>query len=453
MKNSDSSLVASIDKYALPLAGAEEDYDPLIQAARSRRFVLLGEATHGTREFYHARAEITQRLIEELGFDAVAVEADWPDAYAINRYVSNYDPASTAQSALAEFERFPAWMWRNEEVKHFVDWLFAYNGEFRWPGQMDKWPAGFFGLDLYSLSTSIHAVIGYLKDKDPAAAKRARQRYGCLDHFMDNPQAYGYAAESGLADSCEAEIVSQLIELHHKKMEYLKLNGFVAEEEYFCAAQNARLVQDAERYYRSMFRGRPEAWNVRDKHMFDTLRDLDAHLSRRLRRPARIAVWAHNSHLGNSGATEMNRRGEFNIGQLVRHAYGKEALLVGFSTATGTVTAASDWDEPSETKTIRPPVPGSFEDLFHQAAHKNFMLDLREANGMVDQLAARPRLQRAIGVIYRPDTERQSHYFEAVLPQQFDFMIHFDRTTAVRPLDTIMHPHRGEMDETYPYGV
>ncbi|TAL27731.1 MAG: erythromycin esterase family protein [Alphaproteobacteria bacterium] len=447
----DRLLVKAIEKNALPLTGGENDYDILVNAARGRRFVLLGEATHGTQEFYRTRAEITQRLIEELGFDAVAVEADWPDAYAINRYVSN-EPGTTAKEALGSFERFPAWMWRNTDVQHFIEWLQAYNVENRWPGTGDKWPAGFYGLDLYSMTSSIHAVLDYLGKVDPAGAARARERYSCLDHFLDNPASYGYAAEFGIANSCEMEIVSQLIEMYHKKFEYMRRDGFVAEDEYFYATQNARLVHDAERYYRAHFRGRPDSWNLRDKHMFDTLQDLDAHLSKRLGRPARIAVWAHNSHVGNSGATAMSDHGEFNIGQLVRHAYGKQALLVGFSTSRGAVTAASNWDEPAECKEIRAPIPGSYEDVFHSVSHKKFLLDMRENNSMVD-LLSQPRLQRAIGVVYRPDTERQSHYFTSRLPQQFDFMLHFDSTQAVQPLDTVIQMHPGEMDETYPYGV
>ena len=447
----DRPLVAEIEKQALPLTGGMQDFDALIGAARGCSLVLLGEATHGTHEFYRARNEITQRLIEELGFDAVAVEADWPDAYAINRYVSN-EPETTAKGALGEFERFPSWMWRNADVLHFVEWLHDFNLENRWPGMGDKWPAGFYGLDLYSLTGSIHAVLEYLRRVDPPAAARAKERYSCLDHFLDNPAAYGYAAEFGLANSCETEIVTQLIEMYHHKAEYLRRNGWVAEDEHFCAAQNARLIHDAERYYRAHFRGRPDSWNLRDRHMFDTLMDLHGHLSKRLGREARIAVWAHNSHVGNAAATDMNARGEYNLGQLARKTFGKRALLVGFSTSSGTVTAAPNWDDAPETREVRAPIPGSYEEVFHHVSPKAFMLDLRGSSKATD-LLSEPRLQRAIGVVYRPETERQSHYFTSRLPEQFDFMLHYERTSAVQPLDTLIQMHPGEMDETYPFGV
>lgn len=450
-KDIDRTLIAAIEKHAIPLGGAMSDYDPVIHAANNKTFVMIGEASHGTKEFYRARAEITERLIQESGFDAVAVEADWPDAYRVNRFVS-LSSDEPAGKSLSGFERFPTWMWRNKEVFRFIEWLHAYNFEFRRPGSKSHSPAGFYGLDLYSMSTSIHAVIKYLDKADPIAAQRARIRYGCLDHFMDNPQAYGYATQFGLAESCEHDIIAQLVEILSKSHEYLKKDGSVAEDEYFCARQNAKLVKNAEEYYRAMFRGRPNSWNLRDKHMFDTLEDLADHLGKRLGRDPRIVVWAHNSHIGNAGATDMKRRGEFNIGQLVRNAYKNKTLLIGFSTCRGTVTAADNWDEPSRTMRVNEPFPGSYEEVFHHVSDKAFLLDLRESNDAVDQLME-PRLQRAIGVVYRPDTERYSHYFHSCLPEQFDFMLHYDDTHAVEPLEGAMHTHRGEMDETYPSGL
>lgn len=448
----EKELVAAIEREAWPLMNHEDDLDPVINAARDCEFVLLGEATHGTKEFYALRADITRRLIQEAGFDAVAVEADWPDAYAVNRHVSlAAEEGLTAAAALAEFERFPAWMWRNTEVLRFIEWLHDYNFAFR-RTQQEAWPAGFYGLDMYSMGSSITAVTAYLDRVDPEAARAARARYACLDHFMDDPQRYGYAAEQGLTEACEKQVVLQLVDLHLKRHTYMLRDGFVAEDAFFSAVQNARLVQSAERYYRAMFRGRPNSWNLRDEHMFHTLKELAAHLGKRLGRPARIAVWAHNSHTGNAAATEMGRRGEFNIGQLVRAAYGGRALLVGFSTSRGTVTAASDWDEPAQTIRVNPPFPGSYEDIFHRVSHKRFLLDLRRGR-MAEDLLMQPRLQRAIGVVYRPMTERQSHYFHTRLPEQFDFMIHIDETSAVEPLPALMHGRRGEMDETYPYGV
>jgi len=448
----DHALVTAVEKAALPLTGAVNDYDAVVNAASGKKFILIGEASHGTKEFYAVRADITRRLIQEQGFDAVAVEADWPDAYAVNRYVSLEGGAASAQESLDGFERFPTWMWRNTEVLHFINWLHGWNAEFRRPGSKNKYPVGFYGLDLYSMNTSIHSVIAYLNRIDPAAAERARERYGCLDHFMDNPQAYGYAAESGLAESCEKEIVMQLLDMQRRACVDAERNGFAARDEYFCATQNARLVKNAEQYYRSMFSGRRNSWNIRDRHMFETLQDLSGHLGRRKSREAKIIVWAHNSHIGNAAATEMGQRGEFNIGQLACEAHGADALLVGFSTTHGTVTAASNWDEPAECKNVNLPFPGSYEEAFHHVKHKKFLLDLRENNDAVD-LLMEPRLQRAIGVIYRPMTERQSHYLNARLPEQFDFMIHLDSTTAVQPLETVPRWRRGEMDETCPFGI
>ncbi len=446
LRKDNAAVVEAIEICAQTLAGNFEDFDALVAASRGKRYVLLGEASHGTREFYRSRASVTQRLLDEAGFDAVAVEADWPDAYRVNRYVMHRGRDADAIEALGDFERFPRWMWRNREVQRFVAWLHDFNDM---PNRGA--PVGFYGLDLYSLNASVHAVIAYLERVDPVAAKRARLRYGCLWHFMENPQEYGFAAQAGLVDSCEAAIVTQLGELLASGQDYLKRGGYVAEDEYFCATQNAKVVKGAEEYYRALYRGRPNTWNLRDQHMFDTLEALSAHLGQRLRREARIVVWAHNSHVGNAAATGMGERGEFNIGQLVRERYGENALLVGFSTSRGQVTAASDWDLPYESKRVREPLAGSYEELFQGVGH-DFLLDLREANEAVD-LLMEPRLQRAIGVIYRPGTERHSHYYHACLPRQFDFMLHYDETTAVAALDMVLRPRYGELDETYPRGL
>jgi len=448
----DYTLVTAIEKYAVPLADTVSDYDSIIHAAKEKKLVMIGEATHGTKEFYAMRAEITKRLIQELNFDAIAVEADWPDAYAVNRYVSLMEPLNTAEEALATFERFPTWMWQNSEVLNFIKWLHDWNAEFRRPIADNKHPVAFYGLDLYSMNTSVHAVIDYLDKANPAAAERARQRYGCLDRFMDDLQLYGHSAESGLIDSCEKQIVSQLIELRRRAHEYLERDGLEARDEYFSVSQNAKLIRNAEQYYRSLFSEKQHSWNVRDRHMFDTLTELFAHLGRRKGSEAKIVVWAHNSHVGNAAATDMGQRGEFNIGQLACETHGDEALLIGFSTSHGTVTAASNWDEPPEYKNINIPFPRSYEESFHHVKYKNFLIDLRENNGAVDMLME-PRLQRVIGVIYKPMHELQSHYYRACLPEQFDFIIHLDQTSAVHPLEAIPHWHRGEMDETYPFGM
>lgn len=448
----NEDIIRAIEKAAYPLSWVISDYDHIIKVAKDKQFVLIGEASHGTHEFYRARAEITQRLIDEAGYDAIAVEADWPDAYRVNRYVCGKSEDVTADQALLDFERFPTWMWRNKEVEEFVKWLHAYNHRTTEPHE-EIIPVGFYGLDMYSMGTSVRAVINYLEKVSPDDAKLARERYSCLDHFIDEPQRYGYATESGFAESCEHEIIEQLMELREKQYEYLRYNGFVAEDEYFYAKQNAKVVKSAEEYYRSLYRGgRPNSWNLRDQHMAETLDELADHLSRKLNRDARIVVWAHNSHIGDASATDMRNRKEINIGQLARHEYKDKTLLVGFSTHTGTVTAASEWDAPMERKRVRSSIPGSYENIFFQVSHRNFLLDLRENNEAVD-LLQEPRLQRAIGVIYRPETERISHYYYTCLPEQFDFMLHYDETNAVKPLETTMQWHKGELEETYPFGV
>jgi erythromycin esterase-like protein len=446
MTNSkDAVLVRALREAAHGLTGSAADYDPLLKLIGDARFVLLGEASHGTHDFYDQRAQITKRLIEEKGFTAVAVEADWPDAYRVNRYVRGASNDSDSEEALSGFRRFPTWMWRNADVLDFVGWLRGRNDAFS-PGATK---AGFYGLDLYSMHASIEAVLNYLHKVDPDAARRARYRYSCFDHFGEDTQAYGYAANFGLAESCEEEALGQLIELQQRAAAYASRDGRVADDEFFFAEQNARLVKNAEEYYRSMFRGRVESWNRRDAHMAETLEALAAHLENR-GGVAKIVVWEHNSHLGDARATEIGEAGEFNVGQLVRERYAGESVLVGFTTHHGTVTAASNWDAPAERKRVRPGLPGSYEALFHEVAIPRFMLDLR--NGDPAESLREPRLERAIGVIYRPETERQSHYFHARLADQFDAVLHFDETRAVEPLERVAAPS-GEVAETFPTGV
>jgi erythromycin esterase-like protein/adenine/guanine phosphoribosyltransferase-like PRPP-binding protein len=421
-------------------------YDALIKAIGSARIVLLGEASHGTHEFYRERAFITERLITQAGFSAVAVEADWPDAYRVNRYVRGTSGDDNATDALGDFGRFPIWMWRNTDVVAFVQWLRAHNDT----QPVDR-RTGFYGIDLYSLRTSIQAVLGYLSKVDPAAAGVARARYACFDQFGAEPQSYGYATGSGLAASCEQQVVTQLVDMQRRRAEYASRDGRIARDDFFYAEQNARLVRSAEQYYRTMFRGRNESWNLRDRHMADTLGELLRFLDQS-GSPSRVIVWAHNSHLGDARATEMGERGELNVGQLVRERFGSGAVSIGFTTYSGTVTAASDWDEPSERKTVRPGLPGSYERLFHDTGIPRFLLPLRDDPDLSRALAT-PRLERAIGVIYRPDTERGSHYFHARLPRQFDFVLHFDRTTALEPLERTAGWEAGEPAETYPSGL
>ena len=442
-------LIDAVREAVHPLTGATSDYDPLMQLIGDARFVLLGEATHGTHEFYWARAEITKRLITEKGFVAVAVEADWPDAYRVNRYVRGLNDDPTARDALAGFKRFPIWMWRNTDVLDFIEWLRAHNTGL----PPDARKTGFYGLDLYSLHASIEAVISYLEKVDPEAAKRARYRYSCFGHYGEDAQAYGYAAGFNLSKSCEDEVVAQLIELQQHTTDFAKRDGRVAEDEFFYAEQNARLAKDAEEYYRTMFSGRVSSWNLRDRHMTETLEALVAHLDRE-GGGTKVVVWAHNSHVGDARATSMGSEGELNIGQLVRERHGRETVLVGFSTYTGTVTAASDWGAPLERKRVRPALPGSYEALFHQVGLSNFLLPSPNDSQAANALRG-PRLERAIGVIYLPRTERVSHYFHARLPEQFDAVLHFDETRAVEPLDRTTQWEVGETEipETYPWAV
>jgi erythromycin esterase-like protein len=403
-----------------PLDGTEADHRPLLDLVGDARFVLLGEASHGTHEFYHERAEITKRLIIEKGFGAVAVEADWPDAYRVNRYVRGEGDDPDANAALSGFERFPTWMWRNTVVLDFVEWLRNANS-----GRNENAKTGFFGLDLYSLFNSMRTVVGYLDRVDP------------------------YAASFNLSPSCEVEAVNQLVEMQRRALEYLNRTGG---DDFFDAEQNARLVKNAEEYYRSMFRGRQSSWNLRDAHMAETVDALVAQLERRGRAP-KIVIWAHNSHLGDARATEMGARGELNVGQLIRQKYGSEAVSVGFTTYTGTVTAATDWDDPGEQKRVRPALPDSYELGFHEIGIPRFFLRLRQNGAAQSSLLSKPRLERAIGVVYRPETERISHYFRADMPRQFDAVFHFDRTRAVEPLEKPERWHDLEPPETYPSGI
>jgi protein-L-isoaspartate(D-aspartate) O-methyltransferase len=401
------------------------------------RVVLLGEATHGTSEFYRARAAITRRLIEEHGFTIVAVEADWPDAATVDRYVRHRAKRDGEGPA---FARFPTWMWRNEEVDAFIRWMRRHNKERAYEAM-----AGFYGLDLYNLGGSIRAVVDFLEEADPDAARVARRRYGCLEPWSDDPAAYGRMALQEGYGRCEAGAVQMLKELMQRRMDCMSEEC----DEWLDAAGNARLVADAERYYRVMYHGSAESWNLRDTHMFETLcQILDA------KGPdAKAVVWAHNSHIGNARFTEMGEvREELNIGQLAKERFGEEARLIGFGTHTGSVAAADDWDEPMEAMKVRPSLPDSHERMCHDSGVPRFLLDLREGvlgHELEEALRAR-RLERFIGVIYRPQTERWSHYSEATLPKQFDAFVWFDETEAVTPLPGEQQPGG---DETYPFGL
>jgi erythromycin esterase-like protein len=401
------------------------------------RVVLLGEASHGTSEFYRARAAISKRLIERHGFNIVAVEADWPDAATIDRYVRHREKREGETRA---FERFPTWMWRNTDVDAFIRWMREHNRE-RPYEQM----VGFFGLDLYNMNGSMRAVIDFLEQEDPEAAKIARRRYGCLEPWADHPSAYGRMAIFEGYARCEVPVMEMMRDLMKRNFEGLSVEC----DEWLDAAANARLVKNAEAYYRVMYEGAAESWNLRDTHMFETLNQLlDAKGPE-----SRAIVWAHNSHIGNAAHTDMGwRRGELNIGQLCKEKFGAETRLIGFGTHTGTVAAADDWDEPMRIKRVRPSLEGSHERMSHDSGMPRFLLDLRpeEIGRELREALGEERLERFIGVIYRPETERWSHYSECVLPRQFDAWVWFDETEAVTPLPGEQRP--GE-DETYPFGL
>lgn len=431
----DAECVALLDRDAVHLAppDAREFADPFRRFGNAR-LVLLGEATHGTSEFYRARAAITRLLIENHGFNIVAAEADWPDAARIDQFVRGREPAMSEEKA---FARFPSWMWRNNEFREFVDWLRAFN---------DKRPprarVEFRGLDVYSLRASIAAVLAYLDKVDPNAASIARERYGCLTPWQSDPAEYGSAVLSGYR-SCEDKAVAQLNSLLEKRLNYIARDG----EAFFDAAQNARVVRAAELYYRRMYYDSAESWNLRDRHMFETLQ----FIMQARGSDARAVVWAHNSHIGNAAATAMGWEGEFNIGELCRTAYGDDVALIGFGTDHGTVAAARRWDEPVQIMTVVPARADSYEGLFHRVEAKRSLTVWREPRqrDLRDALAE-PRLERAIGVVYRPESELGSHYFKAVLPDQFDAYVWFDETSAVTPFG----PLRGEeLPEGYPFGV
>jgi len=440
----EHAVVDAIRRSAHPLTGDRRDYDALMALVGDARIVLLGEASHGTHEFYRERARITKRLIAEHGFTAVAIEGDWPDAYRVSRYIRGGREDRDAEEALRGFRRFPTWMWRNADMLDFVGWLHAHNDGLHHTARK----VGFYGLDLYSLAASMEAVIAYLDEHDPEAAARARARYECLQPYAADSSAYGQAVLLGVGEPCRRRVLEQLVELRRRAGEYLRRDGLAAEDEHFFAEQNAAVVTNAEEYYRTMFGDRAGSWNLRDRHMADTLDQLLAHLDRH-GGTARVVVWAHNSHVGDARSTEMTQRGELNIGQLMRERHGRGVVNVGFTTYTGTVTAASDWGAPAERKHVRRALPDSYEALLHATRIPAFLLCPLGA-GDSGRALREPRLERAIGVIYRPQTERQSHWFAASAARQFDALVHIDVARAVEPLERTRTWELGEPPETYP---
>lgn len=431
----DHDLAATLENAASDLPPPEhaEAFGEFFDRFGDADLVLLGEATHGTSEFYRARAAISRHLIQNHGFNIVAVEADWPDAARIDRYIRHGRPELSERQA---FSRFPSWMWRNQEVAEFMHWL-RHENEHRKPQDRVE----FRGLDIYSLSASIETVLSYLDRVDGQEARQARYRYGCLTPWQNSPAAYGRYTMMG-GETCEKDVSDQLVQLLQHRLDYAGKDG----ESFFDAAQNARIVLAAEQYYRIMYRGSRESWNLRDRHMFETLHRLMAH-----RPKAKAIVWAHNSHVGNAAATSMGWEGEFNIGELCRTAYGDSMVAIGFGTDRGTVAAASDWDSPMEVKTVLPSRKDSYEHLFRHAGHARSLTDWHTPaqQDLRGQLAL-PRLERAIGVVYRPDTELLSHYFRAVLSEQFDAYVWFETSHAVTPLPA---ENPNGVPETYPFGL
>ena len=421
----ETEVVGLVREAAYPLTGDERDYDPLMELIGNARFVMLGEATHGTSEFYSERARVTRRLVEEKGFDAVVIEADWTQVNRVNRYIRSEGKDTGAEKALSDFDRFPRWMWRNSEFRDFVDSLRTINAR----SDLTK-PVSIYGMDLYGWSDSAAATIDYFNRVDAEAARRARKRYGCFSRFRSASQLYGLEVLNKTARSCQKDVQQQFDEMQ----QLMAKPGSNKTDELFNALQNARVVKNAEAYYRAIYQRNISSWNLRDQHMAETLEAVANHHETKSGKPAKIVVWAHNSHQGDARMTERARVGELNVGQLVRQRYGKDSVLVGFTTQTGYVRAAREWGGYDERRRVRPALEGSYSALFHKTGVPNFLLILRQG-GKISEALNSDRLERAIGVIYLPQTERQSHYFHARLSKQFDAVIHFDVTTAVKQLD------------------
>ncbi len=430
-------VIENIKKSAVILD--EKAYDILLEKIGDAQVVLLGEATHGTHEFYEIRAEITKKLILQKDFNAIAIEGDWPDAYNINNYI-HQKKYKNAQEALASFDRFPTWMWRNVSILKLVEWLKNHNTK-----SNDQ--VGFYGLDLYSLYRSIDAVILHLEKIDPKLAQEARYKYACLEQYRYDPQVYGYSVFTKLSESCENEVIEVLKKLEELEWRFIKEKREQVDEAFYIT-QNGRVVKNSESYYRYLFVSEIKNWNLRDSHMMETLEELINYYKKNGISKPKIIVWAHNSHIGNSKFTQMSSTGEYNIGELVKNKFGNNSYSLGFTTYNGTVSAASDWHRPVERKIIRNALSNSYEELFHQVEIPQFLLTLEDKNLVPNEL-----LERAIGVVYAPQTERLSHYFYASLANQFDAIIHCDKTTALEPLEKSSAWIEGETPETYPSGL
>lgn len=450
----DTQKIKILREYAEPLNEAGDDYASLIHIAEGAKIVMLGESTHGTHEFYRERAQISKLLISKLGFNGIAIEGDWPDAWRVHRYVtadarSEFDDKD-AENSLRGFTRFPSWLWANADMVNLIGWLRDENDQRK---SKQREAVGFYGLDLYSMFKSTHEVITYLDKIDSDAAERARQRFACLTHYGSDSQKYSYNIGVGLSPSCEDTVAAQLADLLKSALIYRKHNGgFRGIEEFFNAEQNNRLVAAAEHYYRSLMKPGFSSWNLRDRHMLETIERIMEH-NRRLGHDTKLIVWAHNSHVGDARATDRANHGEISLGQIAREAFGPDVLSIGFTTASGTVLAAKSWNDQPIRETVRIPREGSYESLFQRANIRRFFLDMREENEARKALTI-PMMTRAIGVIYRPENERLSHYYTTCFPRQFDAVIHIDQTRAVEPVEHLdSWAHGTEAPESFPTGL
>lgn len=437
----------ALERLIHPFKGKPEDYQHVLNDIGDARFVLIGEASHGTHEFYQIRAELTRYLIQEKGFNAIAIEGDWPDAYTLHSYVQGKSSLESSFEALKDFKRFPAWMWRNEMILNFVAWLKLYNDSIS--NENDK--IGFYGLDIYSLHSSINAVLDHLEKINPEAARHARKRYSCFEAFGTDPEVYAYETALGIKGDCEQEAQEQFIELQSQAIKKMKAKD---SQEFLYILQNTKIVKDAEMYYRTLFSGnRNFSWNLRDKHMAETIDLLSVYYDQLLGHSSKFIIWAHNSHIGDTRATEMKAQGEYNLGQLMREKYGSQTFLLGFTTYEGTVTAASELGGITERKRVRPALPDSIESIFYHVPSPQFFLSFRSNDRNLEELGEKLLLHRAIGVIYRPETERYSHYFHSNITQQYDAILHLDHTTALIPLELAAEKPREEFPETFPSGL
>jgi erythromycin esterase-like protein len=435
-------------QYAIPFKENNMNYDAILSSIGDCRFALLGEASHGTTEFYRERCQITKKLIEQKGFNAIVIEGDWPDSYRVNDYIKGQSSDSDLLTALQGFQRFPTWIWRNEEVFDFLNWLKIFNERVYLKSNM----VGFYGMDIYSLFTSMEVVLGYLKKVDPVLAQKAKKRFACFDHYNKDSQLYGYLSSyDKKLHGCEKEVVEQMSEFLKMK-EYLQALGSAKKDELFSTMQNTRLIKNAEVYYRTMFGGKASSWNIRDQHMVEIIIEVDRHLSKELNTPAKIIVWAHNSHLGDARATQQSLSGELNVGQLMRQRYTSEVFLLGFTTYEGYVTAAPEWDASAQRKSINPGIEGSYEKLFHQLGFERFLYIFKDSP-QLGEVFPKMLLERAIGVVYLPESERRSHYFYANIANQFDAVMHIDVTQALKPLEKYAPSPKEDAPETFPSGL